>query len=204
MYCLSCFFRVCVVLLRRWAGFKLTHGRNIFQRHCRLSARGESDLSTVGCRMHKLYLVNSGVILKMNANVYLEMQVQAHSTRWESTHQTSIVVWNETWPHAESHSSRYTADNVWNAKHRRRRQNTFPLRNVQLPRVDRKFDRCSNYAIITFTLSISRSVINRRSTAGDTTLTQEHRQLVWHKSRPSIGMNVRRHTKQRKKLVEMN
>jgi len=83
-------------------------------------------------------------------------------------------------------------------------QNTSPLRNVKLPRLDRKFDRRPNDAIITFTLSISRSIINRRSTAGDITLTQKHRQLVRHKSRPSIGMNVCRHTKQRKKLVEMS
>ena len=84
------------------------------------------------------------------------------------------------------------------------RQNTFPVRNVQLPRLNRQFDRCPNYAIIAFALSISRNIVNRPSTAGDTMLTQKHRQLVWHKSRPSLGMNVCRHTKQRKKLVKMS
>jgi len=84
------------------------------------------------------------------------------------------------------------------------RQNTFPVRNVQLPRLDRKFDRISNYAIIAFTFSISRNNVNKRCTARNTTLTQNDRQLVRHKSRPSIGMNVCRHNKQRKNLVEMS
>jgi len=51
------FFRVCVVLLRRWTRFKLSHGCNISQWHSWLSTRRESDFSVVGCRMHKLYLV---------------------------------------------------------------------------------------------------------------------------------------------------
>jgi len=70
------------------------------------------------------------------------------------------------------------------------RQNTFPLCNVLLPRLGCKFDCCPNHAIIAFTLSISRSITNRRSTAGDTMLTQKYRQPVRHKSRPSIRMNA--------------
>jgi len=53
----------------------------------------------------------------MNVNVSSETQVRAHSARWESTHQMSIDVENEADVRAASHSSQYTAENVWNATH---------------------------------------------------------------------------------------
>jgi len=78
------------------------------------------------------------------------------------------------------------------------RRSTFPARKVRLPRLDRKFDRCTNYAIIVFTLS--RSIRNRRSTAIAVSQTQKHRT----KAAPLIGMNACRHIKQCRRLVEMN
>ena len=75
---------------------------------------------------------------------------------------------------------------------------------VHFARLNWKFDRCPKYVIIAFVLSISPSIVNIRSTAGDTSLTKKHHQQFWHKSRPSTGMNTCRHTKWRKMLVEIH
>ena len=119
MYCLSCFiayFCVCFVLLRRWTRFKLSHGRNISQRNCRLSARRNwiwaqfdvvrisSTSPTIGsyldgpkCKFRNTDPCGLNQVGMDSPNVDRRVKLNRRS--------------------CGSHSSQYTPENVWNATH---------------------------------------------------------------------------------------